>query len=64
MKRSKKDKPFYPELVDLFNRLKEEGRDADASICAKYLIYLNLKDNKIDRMRKELAFIVKNNLIS
>jgi hypothetical protein len=63
VKRHSKDKPSYPALVDLVARLKDEGRSKDAEICSKALYYLNRQDAKIDKLRKDLALMFKNNLI-
>ena len=63
MKRHSKDRPSYPALVDLVARLRKEGRDKDAEICSKALYYLNRQDTKIDKLRKDLALMFKNNLI-
>jgi hypothetical protein len=46
--------PSYPALIDLMNRLKEQGRKKDADICSKALYCLNRMDRRhfkhIDRI--------------
>ena len=46
----------YPALIDLTNRLKEEGRKKDADICSKALHCLNSMDKRhfkhIDRIHE------------